>query len=342
MDAIVREETDARAWDRYVDGHPRATQYHRWVWKSVIEASFGHRTYYLSARRGGAIVGILPLVLMRSHLFGRFLVSLPFVNYGGLVCDGPAAGGALLRTAEGIGRETGVGFIELRHLEKSPLLAITREHKVTMVLDLERDAGAQWDAFDAKLRNQVRKAQKSGLLASIGGPELLDDFYDVFSENMRDLGTPVYSRRFFATMLDRLGGSMNVATVRYQDRAVAAGLLVRFREKLEIPWASSVRRYNALCPNNLLYWRALQWAIEHGMRQFDFGRSTPGGGTYRFKEQWGAKPFQLHWQYDLLADDRLPDLSPDSAKYRLAVDVWRRLPLGLTRWLGPRVVKYIP
>ncbi len=342
MVTAVREETDPSAWDRYVDAHPQATQYHRWVWGRVVEESFGHRTHYLSARRGGRIVGLLPLVLMRSRLFGTFLVSVPFFNYGGLLSDGPEVDRDLLAAAEEIGRREGASFIELRHSENKGCLVHTREHKVTMLLELERDQARQWGAIGAKVRNQVRKAEKSGLVASTGGSELLDEFYEIFSVNMRDLGTPVYAKRFFATMAARVGDAFRAVVVRHRERPVAAGFLLRFRDRLEIPWASSLRRYNALCPNNLLYWTALRWAVEQGVRQFDFGRSTPGSGTYRFKEQWGAKPVQLYWQYALLRGTDLPHLSPDNARYRLAIAIWRRLPLGLTRWLGPRLVRNLP
>ncbi len=342
MGTTVQEETDALAWDRYVAAHPQATQYHRWLWRRVVEQSFGHRTYYLSARQTGQVVGLLPLVLMRSRLFGRFLVSLPFFNYGGLLCDRPEVETDLLRAAEEIGRSAHVGFIEFRHSEKKACLARTKEHKVTMLLDLKSHPKSQWEALGAKVRNQIRKAEKSNLAATVGGPELLDDFYHVFSVNMRDLGTPVYSKQFFATMAAHVGDAFRAVVVRHHEHPVAAAFLLRFRDRLEIPWASSVRQYNAFCPNNLLYWEALQWAVRHGVKWFDFGRSTPGSGTYRFKEQWGARPVQLYWQYSLPDGSRLPHLSPENRKYRLAAGLWRRLPIRLTRWLGPRVVKYLP
>lgn len=342
MAVTVHDEADPSAWEGYVEAHPGATQYHRWVWRQVIEESFGHRTYYLSARSDGRVVGLLPLVRLKSRLFGTFLVSLPFVNYGGLLSDGPQVDRRLLEAAEELGRREGAGFVELRHLDPKGEGVPTRTHKVTMLLDLAGSPDVQWATIGSKIRNLVRKAERSGLVASVGGSELVDEFYDVFAVNMRDLGTPVYAKRFFRTIAARLGQACRVVVVRLRGLPVAAGVLLRFRARLEIPWASSLRRYNTLGSNMLLYWTALRWAVEHGIRQFDFGRSTPGSGTYRFKAQWGAKPVQLHWQYALLDGSKLPNLGPDNAKYRLAIALWRRLPVWVTRWLGPPLVRNLP
>ena len=342
METTIQEEQSQREWDRYAETHPDATQYHRWHWRTVVEQSFGHTTYYLSARQNNRIVGLLPLVVMKSRLFGKFMISMPFFNYGGLLSDTSDAADRLLQRAEEIGHREDIAFIELRHLRKQPSLPATKEHKVTMILELEKNEDRQWAAFGAKLRNQIRKAQKSGLSLSAGGSELLDEFYHVFSINMRDLGTPVYAKRFFQNILGQFPDASQLFIVRCQDRPVAAALAVWFRETLEIPWASSIHHYRALCPNNFLYWEAIRWAIHHGFRQFDFGRSTVGEGTYKFKEQWGAQPVPLYWQYRLRQGASLPDLSPKNPKYRLAVELWRRCPVSITRWIGPRIVKHIP
>ena len=195
-----REGTD---WDAFVMSSRESTNYHRFGWRRVIERSFGHATYYLTASDGkGEMCGILPLVHMKSRLFGSFLVSLPFFNYGGFLCHDESAGQALLARARTILDEVRADHVELRHLDRCHEGLATREHKVTMILDLEDDRETQWKALDAKVRNQVRKAQKCGLEAVSGGMELLDGFYDVFCRNMRDLGTPVYGKEFFRTIIE--------------------------------------------------------------------------------------------------------------------------------------------
>ncbi|MBJ6801419.1 FemAB family XrtA/PEP-CTERM system-associated protein [Geomonas propionica] len=333
---------DGREWDGFVASQPAATSYHRYLWKEVVEKSFGHRGYYLLARCGGAPAGVLPLVHMKSRLFGNFLVSVPFFNYGGVLCSDLAVVPALLEEGRRLMRKTGAAHLELRHLGESLPGLPTRSHKVTMILRLAADAESQWRRFPPKLRNQVRKAQKSGLEVATGGEDLLDGFYEVFCRNMRDLGTPVYGRKFFENLLDAPQAHARVVSVTLGGRAVASGIMTRFRESVEVPWASSNRDYRECCPNNLLYWEAIRLAIGEGAVSFDFGRSTPGEGTYNFKKQWGAEPVPLYWQYLLREGASLPELNPANPKFRLAVRGWQRLPVALTRLLGPRIVRNIP
>lgn len=341
--SVERNCSDRNHWDTYVNSNPAATNYHRYGWRHVIDNSFGHPCHYLAARdKSGVVVGILPLVLMRSRLFGCFLVSQPFFNYGGLLCNNREIGDALLAEADELRKELGAEHVELRHSDPWPGDLPTKQHKVCMALELAGNAEIQWQGFNAKLRNQIRKAEKSGCTAKVGGQELLADFYTVFVRNMRDLGTPVYAQKFFAEVLAAFPDDSRIIVVHLEGKPVAAGLTVRFRETLEIPWASSIRDYNPLCPNNLLYWTALQHALENGCKRFDFGRSTPGEGTYRFKEQWGAKPLQLNWQYLLPGGVKLPELNNKNPKFELAIRLWQRLPLPVTRIIGPHIVKNIP
>lgn len=334
---------DREAWDSYVQAHLSSTNYHKYGWRDVVENSFNHQCFYSAARSdAGYIVGVLPLVLMQSKIFGRFLVSLPFFNYGGILCDRQEIGDALLAEAVKLQKELNAEYTELRHTEQWAGELPGKNSKVAMVLDLAEDAETQWRGFNAKLRNQVRKAEKSGLTARVGGEELLADFYTVFVRNMRDLGTPVYARKFFMEVLRVFPGQTRIIAVYLEEKPVAAGLLSWFRDTLEIPWASSIRDYNPLCPNNLLYWTALQFALSHGFKRFDFGRSTPGGGTYTFKKQWGAHSIQLNWQYLLPKGASLPELNTKNPKFELAIKVWQKLPLPVTRLLGPSIVKNIP
>lgn len=338
---VIEVQSDRSGWDAYVQSVPGATSYHQFGWKEVVEKSFGHKGHYLAAiDDGGAWQGILPLIGMNG-LFGNFLVSVPFVNYGGLLCSA-AATGPLLREAERIREANNAEYVELRHMGPALAGLPTRQHKVTMVLELADDVESQWKGFGAKLRNQIRKAEKCGLSMTVGRGELLDSFYDVFARNMRDLGTPVYAQAFFRQILAVFPDSSRIFVVRLKEKAVAAGIAYWFGDTLEIPWASSIGDYRSLCPNNMLYWEAIQYAIRNGFRRFDFGRSTPGEGTFKFKEQWGAKPVQLNWQYLLRENAPMPELNPHNPRYRLAIKVWQRLPVALTRIIGPAIVKNIP
>jgi len=339
---VVIVETGAE-WDSFVRASEGATAYHCFGWRAVLARSFGHPSHYLAAiDDSGEWRGILPLVHMRSRLFGNFIVSLPFVNYGGLLCDDEGAAALLLHEAERIRRSCGATHVELRHVARRLANLPTKQHKVTMVLELASSAEDQWKAFDPKLRNQIRKAQRSGLQFRRGHMDLVDAFYEVFARNMRDLGTPVYSKEFFRNVLETFPDSTATMAVLHEGQIICAGIASWFKGRLEVPWASSIKDYKTLCPNHMLYWEAIRFSIEHGFREFDFGRSTPNEGTYNFKKQWGALPIQLNWQYLTDEHAQLPELNPSNPKYRAAIGIWQRLPVSVTKFLGPLIVRNIP
>jgi len=337
----VRACTSAAAWNAYLRRHAGATGYHRFEWGALIGRVFGHDICFLAAESSGGIQGILPLVVLRNRLFGRFVVSLPFLNYGGVVADTPDAERLLLEAAIRLARENGA-TLELRHTRKIYPELADRRHKVAMTLPLRHDPEAQWNALDRKVRNQVRKAEKSGMQTAEGGLELLDRFYHVFARNMRDLGTPVYTKAFFRDVLGTFPDSTRVFAVYAGHTPVAASLVVWHGGTVEVPWASSLREFNTQAPNMLLYWRMLRFAAERGFRTFDFGRSTPGEGTFHFKRQWGAEPAELVWEYWTADGRAIPNLNPANPRFRRAIALWQHLPLKVTTLVGPHIVRHIP
>lgn len=339
----VAPAADADALRAYVSGHADATAYHDPAWLRVINRAFGHETHCLVATDpGGAIAGALPVAYFSSRVFGRFAVSLPFVNYGGVLADSEAAAQALLDGAITQVRRNGGAHLELRHTRQRFAALHARRHKVAMRLPLCATADGQWNALDRKVRNQIRKAEKSGARVSDGGVELLDAFYAVFARNMRDLGTPVYSIRFFAEVLDTFPDRTRVFVVSVADEPVAASLVLWHRDMIEVPWASAIREFNPLCVNVLLYWQMLRFAAERGFAVFDLGRSTPGEGTFLFKRQWGAEPLPLVWEYWSADGHSVRDLSPHNPKFDLAIRSWQRLPLRIATAVGPFIVRNIP
>lgn len=331
-------------WDQFISSCAESTAYHQFAWQTVINKSFRHQCHYLAAiDEYGKWQGVLPLVHMQSRLIGNFLVSVPFVNYGGLLYNDENAATLLLNEAKQLRLSCKASHVELRHRTPYTREALpTKQHKVSMILNLADSTEIQWKDFNAKLRNQIRKAEKSDLQFTIGHLELLDDFYRVFSRNMRDLGTPVYGKKFFYHVLKTFSDTTRVIVIYYQNKAICAGILLWFNDTLEMPWASSISDYRALCPNNMLYWEAIKFGIARGFKKFDFGRSTPNEGTFNFKKQWGAVPINLHWQYLMDEADKLPDLNPANPKYQKAVYIWQRLPLPITRILGPLIIRNIP
>lgn len=331
-----------REWDAVVDAHPQASCYHAWVWREVFEEAFGHKTIYLAARCQGEPVGVLPLVLFRSWLFGQFLVSLPFVNYGGVLAGDEETASALINESTRYASAIQASHVEFRHVARRfPRLA-SRSHKVAMILSLPRNPETAWQALDRKARNQVRKAQQSGLTVRIGGFDDLDGFYAVFARNMRDLGTPVYPKRFFKAILARFPNRSACVVISSGSTPVAAALTLTHRDTIEVPWASALREYRAACPNNLLYWTLIEQAIATGAARLDFGRSSPESGTYRFKQQWGAVAQPLCWEYGLAPGQPVPNLAPANPRFGVAIAAWKRLPVPVATFVGPHIIRSIP
>jgi len=323
---------------------PDSTCYHLIEWKDVLESSFGVKTYYLLAEnQTNAIKGVLPLAQLKSILFGNFMVSLPYFNFGGICSDGGEAAEGLLSEAIRIASEEKAEHIELRHTSNCLHGLAVKTAKVSMQLRLPNEKEELWKSLVSNLRRKVRKPTKEGMYAKFGGEEELENFYRIFSTKMRDLGTPVYSKVFFRNILKAFPRSTWICSVYTRERqAVASAFLVGFKERMELPWVSSLKDYDRYYANSLLYWSALEFACDTGFRIFDFGRSTPGEGTYNFKEQWGANAVQLYWHYWMRNNGPLPELNPKNPKYQLAIRMWKKLPLWLTRILGPGIVKNLP
>src|SRR5262245_4436692 len=259
--------SDATRWDAFVNAAEGANGYQLSGWGTVIEQSFGQRVYsLLSENAAGAIDGVLPLARLKSRLFGDFLVSLPYLNYGGPCAVNRDVETALVAEAAAIARREHVDYLELRLTIEDGFGLQVKSSKVAMRLPLPATSDELWKALGSKLRNQVNRPIKEGMVARIGGEDELDNFHRVFSENMRDVGTPVYGRKFFLNVLRQFPDSARICTVYYQNQPVASGLVFGFGGTLEIPWASSLRSANKLAPNMLLYWSVLKYAVEAGYR----------------------------------------------------------------------------
>ena len=340
--AISLADTLPGDWNSYVEKNSAASIYHRAEWRTLIRQSFGHEGHYFIARdKNHTVVGILPLIHLKSRLFGDFLVSMPYFNYGGAIADHPSIELALMTAANEHAATLGTSHIEYRDNIPRDGWPV-RDEKVNMILPLACSENELWEGFTPKLRAQIRRPQQENPQVLSGGKEYLDDFYSVFARNMRDLGTPVYGRNFFSNILETFPEACRIMVVRLGNRPVAAGFLIRHRDTLEIPWASTIREVNHLSMNMLLYWEVLKYALLEGNRYFDFGRSSRDSGTFRFKQQWGARPMQLHWHYWLKKNEELPSLNPDNPKFAMAINIWKKLPLMVTKRLGPLIVRNLP
>lgn len=345
MNLTVRPatEADAAAWDAYVAAHPHGLAYQRWAWGRAVEEAYGFRWVGLMAEAEGALRGVLPLVEMRLPLLGRKWVSLPYCDAGGILADDEGAAGALRERAEAL---AGGDVVELRFSGPPPagFPSVEASGKVRMVLDLPEGSEALMASFKSKLRSQVRKPGRDGLTARLGGDELVETFWAIYARNMRDLGSPPHPPAWFWAVVRAFGEHARVGVAYLPDgRPAAAGVILRNGPTVSIPWASSVREFNRSNPNMLLYWTLLAHAADTGAKRFDFGRSTPGEGTYRFKAQWGARQDPLVWLRRSGAtgwDSAFGADGPGRVR-RVAEVILRRLPVAVNAFLGARVRRYV-
>jgi FemAB-related protein (PEP-CTERM system-associated) len=329
-------------WSQYVATAASATIAHKIGWKDVIARGLGHRPHYLMALDGTRVTGVLPMFVVKTWWRTKYVVSLPWIDYGGVCADNAETEQLLLAKARELTQHENAEHMELRSVAAGSTDMPVSQKKVTFLLPLESDPDKLWKGFNAKLRNQIRKADKSGLTTSMGGIEDLPAFYKVFAYNMRDLGTPVWGRDFFEHILNVFNDSAKIVLVRMEDKVIAGGLVLSFKDRLYVPSASSYRSYLKYCPNHALYWRVIKDGCKQGYRHFDFGRSTWESNTFKFKKQWTPTPTQLNWQYHLNRASEIPSVNPDNPKYRFFISLWRKLPLPIANTLGPKLIRNFP
>ena len=340
---IEVSETAPTGWDAYVERHESATAYHRASAVEIGARAFKLRTSYLTAYDGEALVGVLPLVEQSSRLFGRFLVSLPFVTYGGILADDARVAAALAERAAQEAQRRKADHVELRHTAALPDIGFAeRLDKVSMILSLPGTEAALSKRLGAKLRSQIRRGERENLELIWGGAELIPDFHRVFAPAMHALGTPVYPRHFFNVVYGALREVADILVIKMAGRPQAVAFLVQHGQTIEVPWAVASLDAKQHSVNMRMYWELLVHSIRKGAQAFDFGRSTVDSGTYRFKAQWGAEPQQLHWHYWLPAGAPVPKLNQSNPKYALAAQMWRRLPLRIANTIGPIIIRKLP
>lgn len=341
MDQVSLFTGESEEWDRFAGAQAGFTHFHLHGWSSVIGKSFGHECLNLVSRTSsGAINGVLPLVRVKSALFGHYLVSLPFLNYGGPLGTDSAIQ-ALTDEAVRRSEATGVRLLELRSRIPLPITLPVSHRKITVLLDLPASGQDLMKAIPSKVRSQVRRPQKEGVTVRFG-PDQVKPFFSVFARHMRDLGTPTLPLGFFEAIAGTFGDSAWFGCAWLEGRPVACGAGFVWGREYEMTWASSLSEYNRIAPNMLLYYAFMEQAIGRGLELFNFGRCTPDGGTHRFKRQWGGRDEVLHWYQHTRGSQPAATPSPDDGAFSWGPRIWKRLPLPLATALGPRIVRYIP
>jgi FemAB-related protein (PEP-CTERM system-associated) len=337
---IERFDGSATEWDTFAQQNRGWTQFHAHDWRHVVESTFGHECLYLAARAmDGSLAGVLPLVRVRSRLFGHFMVSMPYLNYGGPLGNTEAVQ-RLSAHAINEAQTSGADLLEMRSSVELPLELDVSHRKLTVVRELPDDPDALWGQLPSKVRSQVRRPQKDGVEVRFG-LDRVGDFYHVFARHMRDLGTPVMPRSFFDRIASAFPDSATLAVAYMQGRPVASGFAFRYGDEVEMTWASSLLEVRRSAPNMLIYWEMMRAAIQAGARRFNFGRCSRDSGTYRFKMQWGGQEEALYW-YQHASGERASTPSPDDKAFAWGPRLWKRLPLPIAGILGPRIVKYLP
>lgn len=326
------------AWDSYLARHPEGTFFHQSGWVDVFEKTLKHSTYYLYAEQGGEITGILPLVHIKSFLFGNNLTSLPFASTGGPLGDDAATVDALEKRAIEIATELGVGTLEFRLEKASGKTRPTKDLYETFEKKIEADEEANMQAIRSKQRNIIRKGIKNGLQQRI---DTVDNFYHAYAESVRNLGTPVFPKQLFKAINEAFPDSTEFFSAWYEDRVISSAMLFYYRDTVCPYYWGGVWEARNLKGNDYLAWQIMCRASEKGCTTFDFGRSKKETGSYQWKENLGFEPRPLFYEYELIRDAEMPNLSPTNPKYRYFIETWKRLPLPVSRVIGPMLSRYL-
>jgi FemAB-related protein (PEP-CTERM system-associated) len=340
---LVELADSGAAWDAYVSQQPGATLYHLFAWKAVAETAYRMRAPFLVVRdgHGRSIRGVLPLVRV-PRPFAPYLTSGLFGSYGPLLADEERHARALIADAIRRIDVADASFLHLKLLGRAPAHPGLQRHDiwVTAQLDLGKDSVELWKRLRSPMRTKIRQAQRAGLVAE-HGPQGLDAFYDVLSENMRRKGAPIYGARFMRVLLGALGPRADVVLLRHEGRVVSGALIAWFNGTMLVPFVSSRPSAFHLRPNNLLYWEIARRALDLGLRTLDFGSSLRDSTGLEFKESWKPR-IEPIGSYVYAGGNEAPALAPaDSALARNAVKVWSHLPAPVAQRLGPTVCRWI-
>lgn len=351
MRCSVVEAFDPR-WDQFVQEQSAATFFHQWQWRGILQQVFGYEPHYLGVEDGGQVVGILPLFLVRSALFGKSLVAMPLGVYGGAVATSLDAEKLLLDQAVEIAQQTRAKYLELRgnpYSESIPTTALNgtasnvkqKDLYFTFIAPIESSDDANFAKIPRKQRRMIRQSQKNGLKAVFDNSRL-PEFYEIYAESVRNLGTPVFGYGYFQRLLAEFGDHCIVELVELDGKVVAAVLSFVFKDQVLPYYGGALKEHFHLAPNDFMYWELMSYAAARGVRVFDFGRSKEGTGPFNFKRHWGFEPRPLPYWYLPLNGATIPDTSPLNPKLQWAIRIWRNLPLKVTMALGPHIVRHIP
>jgi FemAB-related protein (PEP-CTERM system-associated) len=333
--------TETLEWDAFVRTSPEGTPFHLTPWKRAVEDAFGHRAHYLMATESGRITGVLPLFEVKGLTGGRGLISVPYAVYGGVCATDLEARRVLVDAASRLARERGAAYIELRQRHDLGLGLPTKSLYVGFSRPLAATEEENLLAIPRKQRRMTRQGARHGLRAEIGRDHF-DRFYAIYAHSLHHLGSPVFPRALLRGVFDHFGKECDLLSVWRGDEMVAGVITLYYEDQVVPYYGGALRHAFAYAVNDFMYWELMCHGAARGYRVFDFGRSREGTGPYHFKRHWGFEPVPLPYQYVMLRGQALPNLSPSNPRFALAASVWKRLPLPITRVVGPVVTRYLP
>jgi FemAB-related protein (PEP-CTERM system-associated) len=337
MEIKKLDQQSIARWDQFVETCPETTFFHKAGWKEVIERAFGHTIHFLYAEENGEVVGVLPLGHVKSFLFGNALISSPFCVYGGIAATSAEAREALDQAACELARELNVDYLEMRNRQEQKTERPRKALYVTFKKTLDTDVEANLQAIPRKQRAVVRKGIKSGMLSVVD--DHVDRFYQAYGESVRNLGTPVFSKRYFQIIMEVFPDCCEVQTIEFEGKLVASVMSFYFRDEVLPYYGGGTSEARALKGNDFMYWELMRRATEKGVKIFDYGRSKEGTGSYRFKKHWGFEPEPLHYEFELINATEMPDINPMNPKYKIFIEMWQKLPLPISMMIGPWISK---
>lgn len=338
---ITELRSEALEWDAFVRTCDEGTPFHLTAWRRAVEETFGFRAHYLIAHQAGRIEGVLPLFETRGLIGGKALISIPYATYGGICATAAAARSALAEAAAELGGRCGAAYVELRQRRDQGLGLQTKSLYVTFSRPISKKDEDNALAIPRKQRRMTRQAAKHGLRVEVGR-EHFDDFYEIYAQSLRHLGSPVFPRTLLRTVLEAFDKECELLTVWRGDRMVAGVMTLLYQDQVLPYYGGALRHALPYAVNDFMYWELMRHAGHAGYRIFDFGRSREGSGSYHFKRHWGFTPVPLPYQYILLTPAELPNVSPSNPRFSLLMQIWKRLPLAVTKTLGPVVTRYLP
>lgn len=329
------------AWEDFVEASPQATFAHLLGWRNVVTRTYQHMPCYLMVWEAGQVVGLLPLFLIKSKLFGRFLVTAPYLSHGGLVATSDEAASVLVQEAKAIAGRERARYVEIRSCQRIEHGLVLKDSYCTFLLPLAPDPHTLWEGFEGRGRKAIKRALKSALTVE-RGRHLIEVFDAVLSRHMCEQGTPFHREIFYRHLLEELPNQSEILMVRREAQYLGGLLLVTYKDTVLPLYGGALAGERNTSAMSFLLWETIRYSCEKGFRCLDLGRSQWGSGSCLFKRQWGAEAVPMFYEYYLADGATMPHMFPTNPKFRLAIAIWKRLPLFVTRALGPRIICDIP